>query len=121
MLKTLTVIALAVLATGCANNRLHSWGGYDDLLYAGYKAPDQMEVARTKLEAHVQTLRQSGQRVPPGIYAEVGTFYLQSGNKQTALSYYQLEHDTWPESRPFMTAMLANLSKDLAEKKEDKQ
>lgn len=121
MLKIPTVIALAVLATGCANNRIHSWGGYDDLLYAGYKSPDQMEVARTKLEAHVLTLKGSGQRVPPGIYAELGTLYLQSGNKPKALGYYQLEHDTWPESRYFMSAMVANLSKDIAEKKGDQK
>lgn len=120
MLKIFAVIAGTALITGCANNRLHSWGGYDDLLYAGYKAPDQMEVARTKLETHVQTLRQSGQRVPPGIYAEVGTLYLQSGDKQKALTYYQLEHDTWPESRPFMSAMMTNLSKNMTAKKEDK-
>lgn len=119
MKKLITTIAIALLVSGCATNRIHSWGGYDDLLYAGYKSPSQMEVSRTKLEAHVLTLRAAGERVPPGIYAELGTLYLQAGNTPKALSYYQLEHDTWPESRFFMSAMIANLSKNPKEKSGD--
>src|SRR5450830_669859 len=51
------------------------------------------------------------QKVAPGLYAEVGTIYLQSGAKESAVKYYKLERDTWPESKALMTSMIENIER----------
>lgn len=45
------------------------------------------------------------------IAAELGTVYLQSGNRPQAIRYYELERNTWPESTLLMTAMIQNLER----------
>jgi hypothetical protein len=45
--------------------------------------------------------------VPPGIYAEYGFVMYEEGNNQQAVFYYQKEADKWPESRAFMTKLIA--------------
>ncbi|WP_295850093.1 DUF4810 domain-containing protein [uncultured Xylophilus sp.] len=113
-MKTSTLIwtaAAVMLLSGCAQKSLYSWGGYDDMLYRQYKDPAQAAEMRTKLEAHVAQLEQNKQKAPPGVYAEIGTLYLQSNNKAKSLTYYEKERDAWPESRALMTAMINNLSR----------
>ena len=46
--------------------------------------------------------------VPPGIYAEVGTIYLERG-PATAVTYYKKERDAWAESRTLMDSMIKAL------------
>jgi hypothetical protein len=111
---TFTAVVAALTLTGCATNRLYTWGNYDDMLYRQYKDPAQALDMRTKLEAHVAQLEQNRQKVPPGIYAEIGTLYLQSNDKVKAVSYYRKEHDLWPESRGLMTAMISTISRQTS-------
>ena len=44
---------------------------------------------------------------PPGLYAEYGLLLLQSGEKEQARHYFQLEKTTWPESSKFMDHMIS--------------
>jgi hypothetical protein len=117
-MKIITTIAIAatLLLTGCAHNRLYSWGDYDDMLYRQYKDPAQALDMRTKLEAHIAQLEQNRQKVPPGLYAEIGTLYLQSNDKVKAVAYYKKEHEIWPESRGLMTAMISTISRQTTVK-----
>ena len=107
---TLAVTASLALA-GCANQGLYQWGGYEDGLYAAYKDATKVEALRLKLEAHIQAMEQAGQKVAPGLYAEVGTLYLQAGQRQRAIAWYQRERQAWPESRQLMAAMIQNLER----------
>jgi hypothetical protein len=50
-------------------------------------------------------------RPAPGLYAELGTLYLENGDRISAARYYTKERDAWPESRYMMDALLANLQK----------
>lgn len=108
----LALIGVASLAlTGCATNNLYQWGGYEDHLYAAYKDATKSEALRLKLEAHIQAMEQAGQKVAPGLYAEVGTLYLQANQRQRAIGWYQRERQAWPESQQLMTAMIQNLER----------
>jgi len=106
----LTVVASLTLG-GCASNRLYQWGEYEDNLYAAYKDPNKAEAMRLKLEAHIQTMEKAGQKVAPGLYAEVGTLYLQAGQRKPAMAWYQRERAAWPESAQLMTSMIQNLER----------
>ena len=119
MLKTLAVAAAALSMAGCATtNSLYQWGGYEDQLYAAYKDPTQVEALRLKLEAHIQASEKAGQKVAPGLYAELGTLYLQAGANGKAMDYYALERKAWPESQQLMTAMIENLERIEAAKQQ---
>lgn len=105
MLSSITIL------TGCASTSLYQWAGYEDQLYASYKDPTKVEAMRNRLEAHIQQARQSGIKVAPGLYAELGTLYLQAGQRKQAISYYEQERQNWPESKQLMTALIQNLER----------
>jgi hypothetical protein len=56
-------------------------------------------------------MEKSGQKVAPGLYAELGTLYLQGGSSDKARVMYSRERDTWPESKGLMTAMIQSLER----------
>lgn len=106
----MATMASAILG-GCAAPSIYNWGGYESMLYAGYKDPTKMEAMRVGLEAHIVELENTRQKAPPGIYAELGTLYLQSGSSDKAIAMYTRERNTWPESKGLMDAMIRNLEK----------
>lgn len=98
--------------SGCATDSgLYQWGGYENDLYAAYKDTTQVEKLRINLETHTLLMEKNGQRVAPGLYAELGTLYLQSGAPARAIIMYKKERDMWPESRGLMSAMIQNLER----------
>ena len=103
----LTFVLLSLL--GCATPTTYQWGGYDALLYQSYKSPEKGVEVRQALEAHITKLEQSHQKVAPGLYAEVGTMYLQAGDSTKALVFYERERSAWPESKGLMDALIGNI------------
>ncbi len=98
------------LASGCAHD-LYSWGGYDRMLYNQYKDPTQAEAMRVGLTEHLAALEQANLKVGPGLYAELGTLYLERGDAETAIGYYEREKQAWPESAALMSVMIKNLQR----------
>ncbi len=105
------LVLLAFALTGCASNALYKWGNYEDQLYAAYKDPTKVQALRLQLENHVEQASKSGLKVAPGLYAELGTLYLQAGQRSQAMAYYLREKQTWPESEQLMSAMIQNLER----------
>jgi hypothetical protein len=110
-MKHLLLLPIVLSLAACAPKSLYQWGGYEDMLYRGYKEPEKMSVMRTNLEAHIQKLQQSGEKVPPGLSSELATLFLQAGDKAKARFYYNVEKTTWPESRKLMDALITNLDR----------
>lgn len=110
-MRAFAVFLLALALGGCANQSLYSWGNYEQLLYQSYKDPTKTQELKAALEAHIASADQSNQRVPPGIYAELGTLYLQDGATDKAVAMYKRERDAWPESKGLMDAMIGNLER----------
>lgn len=106
----MTLLAVAAL-TGCAAKPMYQWGGYESMLYQGYKDPVRMEAMKVSLQSHIAGLERSSAKVAPGLYAELGTLYLQSGDADQAVAMYTRERETWPESEQLMTAMITNLAR----------
>lgn len=109
-MKHALFLAIALALGGCAQTH-YQWGGYDESLYQAYKDPAKMGALKTSLDKHVLALESSKQKVAPGLYAELGTLYLQSGDKRKAVMLYAKERDAWPESRQLMDTMIKNVER----------
>ena len=111
-MRTLFLLApIALVLSGCAAPTLYKWGDYDQGLYTSYKDASKTEALLTQLETHISSMEKSKQKIAPGLYAELGTLYLQSGSTAKAMAFYSQERDTWPESKFLMTAMIENLER----------
>jgi hypothetical protein len=114
----IAILGTALLLAGCANKpSRYDWGGYDSSLYGYYKNPNSAEGFRVSMETQFKQLESRNQKPAPGLYAELGTLYLESGDRTTAATYYRKEHDAWPESRYLMDVMIKNLEKMTPGKK----
>lgn len=110
-MRILFILAITAILSACASPGLYKWGSYEQGLYAAYKDPNQVEALRLKLETLINEMETSGGKVAPGLYAELGTLYLQAGNAEKAKGYYVKERDAWPESRGLMGAMIQNIER----------
>ena len=120
-MKILFLLACSLFLTGCANRgAIYQWGGYDTMLYQSYKNPEKAVEFREGLELHVTKMEQSKQKVAPGLYAELGTLYLQAGDPNKAIAMYTKEREAWPESRGLMDTLINNIGKRAAPKTEVK-
>jgi hypothetical protein len=115
--RTLAVVFLALLMGGCAAPMRYEWNQYDQRLYDVYKSPEAADQFVITMETHVRSLEAADKKPAPGLYAELGTFYLKRGDSLNAAQYYNKEMTAWPESKGFMTALIANLAKPKAEEK----
>lgn len=102
----------SVVLAGCATPRgAYDWGKYDELLYQSYKDVSKTEELRMGIETHIAALEKSNRKVAPGLYAELGTLYLEAGDTDRAISLYAKERDAWPESKGLMDVMIASLER----------
>lgn len=93
---------------GCAPKPLYGWGDYEGSLRACYVDHDESE-AQADLERTIAADQQSGQRVPPGAYAEYALLLYKSGQSQRAIEYFRLEATTFPESKVLMDKLVAKI------------
>ena len=112
MMKIFLLCVLGLVLTGCANRSgLYQWGNYDAMLYQSYKNPEKAIEFRMGLEAHIAKMEQAQQKTAPGLYAELGTLYLQAGDATKAVAMYTKERDAWPESKGLMDSLINNIGK----------
>jgi hypothetical protein len=110
-MRSIPIALAALVLGGCVANPVYQWGGYESMLYAGYKDQTKMEELKAGLETHVAAMDKSGQKMAPGLYAELGTLYVQSGDSVKARGMYSRERDTWPESKGLMDALIKSLER----------
>jgi len=110
MIRFALILTVALLMSACVQ-RKYDWNNYDANLYRYYKDPASAQQFRAGMETHLKDLEAKKQRPAPGLYAELGTLYLEQGDRTTAATYYAKERDAWPESRYLMETMLQSLQK----------
>ena len=117
-----TVIALSLLTlAGCSNisEAGYYWGRYAVTLYAYQKSPSPETLAQHEKELRdiIEYSNENQLKVPPGIYAELGYIEQNRGEAATALSFYQQEMNTYPESQAFLERLSSGMPDDREEEK----
>jgi hypothetical protein len=103
---------LAVLAalggTGCVQQQMYHWRGYDDGLYRHYRNPQEREQWVETLKTVILEAEEGGRKVPPGVYAEYGYALYEERAWPQAIVYFEKERAKWPESTILMDKMIRN-------------
>lgn len=100
---------LSLFLSACESTRLYQWGGYEEKLHRYYSAPQSRTNIIQNMEQHVLNLEAKSLPVAPGLYAEIGTFYLEMGDELRAVDFYKKEAAAWPESQALMQLLIKNL------------
>lgn len=90
---------------GCATQEpLYYWGSYSHTLYKYKKLSkeENLEAHKASLINIIEESNKRNKRIPPGIYCEYGYILLQEGKTQQAVQYFELEEETYPESKVFI-------------------
>jgi hypothetical protein len=116
--KYLCVLFLLFSLIGCGAHSRYNWSGYDTKMYKHYKNPAEREEFVQALKEIMDVAETEG-KVPPGVYAEYGFVMYEQGNIQQAVLYYQKEANKWPESRAFMTKLIAIANNRTKNQKEN--
>ncbi|WP_297791266.1 DUF4810 domain-containing protein [uncultured Marinobacter sp.] len=108
--RFLLTLSMFVLLAGCASNQgLYEWGQYQETLFVVYQEPELKEEALKNYMEFVETGGTPEHPIAPGLFAEAGTFMLEQGDVDSAIKFYKLEYDAWPESRPMLSMLIKNL------------
>ena len=94
------------LFSGCVPT-YYNWNSYYDALHNYYKNPGEREKF-IKVLATIIAKGEKSNKVPPGIYAEYGYMFYETGNYVEAIKYFNKEREKYPESIFFMEKMIRN-------------
>lgn len=109
MKRLVVFCALVVLLSACAPPTLYYWDDYSDTLYALKNEPNEAHLSE-HIESLQSIIKESGEknkRVPPGIYAELGYWLAKAGRGKESVVFFQLEMQTYPESKLLMDNVIA--------------
>lgn len=110
-MRIFLLLAITLSLSACVQPGMYKWGTYEQDLHRSYADPNHTKEMQLKLESHISTIEAERQKVAPGLYAELGTLYLQEGNSAKAKQFYGKERDAWPESKGLMTALIQNIER----------
>lgn len=113
MKKILIAFFAALWMSGCAlqphvsDSKLY-WGDYSHTLYEFKKNPgdETRKNHIAEINAIILKSQELKLRVPPGVYAELGMYTLEDGDAKTANKYFNLELQTYPESKAMVNQLL---------------
>lgn len=115
------VFLLIVSSIGCAPKQMYYWGNYSDTLYAYKKNSNDETLLKHMQELNkiVEKSNKRNNRVPPGVYGELGYLYLKTNKTKEAIEYFKLEKQLYPESTILMDRLIqkSEASVDLSDEK----
>lgn len=104
-IKIISPVLLAVLLAGCATKaptRIYAWDNYQDALYQYYTTASSPQEQIATLNQVIETARASGKQVPPGLHAQLGLLYSNTGQMELALAQFNAEKTQFPESAAYI-------------------
>lgn len=110
--KKLALLLTAVVMTGCASTEpkstLYSWNDYQPTIYQYYqqdKVSPEEQIA--SLNEAIEKAKAKNKPVPPGLHAQLGLLYSNTGRGNEARQQFETEKAQFPESASFMDLLLS--------------
>lgn len=114
MIKQICFISALLTLAACAGPQtMYNWGRYEQTLFIYYHDPALKEEALRDYITFVENGGTPEYTIAPGLFAEAGTFMLEEGDIKSAVKFYQMEYDAWPESRPMLKILIENLEAQI--------
>lgn len=106
--KSGLAMLLLVLA-GCATQpkTLYNWDQYQTTVYQYYqsdKVGPEQQIA--SLKESIEKSRATNKQVPPGLHAQLGLLYANTGNTDQSFQEFNTEKTLFPESAAYMDFLL---------------
>ena len=116
------VFLLIVSSIGCAPKQMYYWGNYSDTLYAYKKDSNDKTLLKHMQELNkiVEESDKRNNRVPPGVYGELGYLYLKTNKTKEAIKYFKLEKQLYPESTILMDRLIQKFEASVDVSDEEK-
>lgn len=106
-LKHYSLLILALLLTGCAAPKTaYYWGNYEPVVYQYFEQSSPPDEQAATLEKEIAKAKEKNQHIPPGIHAQLGMLYMQTGKESAAISQFQQEKSLFPESAHYLDFIL---------------
>lgn len=116
MWRPLVAAGISLALASCATPSRFEWGGYEGALYAYAKKPTLRENYRQALVKAVEEGKRTN-RLAPGLQAELGYLALEDGDALGAVTYFEGEMRSFPESRAFLQGVVARSKAEPPPKK----
>jgi hypothetical protein len=113
--RLLVGVGIFIMLSGCVTPTIYTWKEYDDRLYKYYQNPTEPESFIKDLREVISEGEKSN-KVPPGLYAELGYALYAQGSYRESITYFQKESEKWTESKALMAKMIDNANKALQRK-----
>lgn len=100
----------AVLLSACAPKApepIYYWGDYQDQLYGYYNKQGDPEKQIEALSLIIEQARAKNKLVAPGLHAQLGLLYAQTGRTDMAFNQFAAEKQLFPESAPYMDFLMS--------------
>jgi len=124
MKKVILILLMLVFASliSCAPKQMYNWEDYSKTLYAYKKDSNEESLLKhiKELEKIIEVSNQNNMRVPPGVYGELGYYYLRNNKIKEAVEYFNFEKQLYPESVILMDRLIqkAAVAKTLSDEAE---
>ncbi|NLY64875.1 MAG: DUF4810 domain-containing protein [Alcaligenaceae bacterium] len=101
------VLGSTLLLTACAAPKTaYYWGNYEPVVYHHFtneSSPDEQIAA---LEKDLATAKEKNLGIPPGLHAQLGLLYIQTGKEAAGFAQFQQEKSLFPESAHYLDFVL---------------
>ncbi|CBJ82746.1 Putative lipoprotein [Xenorhabdus bovienii str. Jollieti] len=109
MKKTGILLGILLLA-GCVNapKTIYEWGDYQPTVYQYYQQ-DKMGLQEQiqALQKVIELAKAKDKSVPPGLHAQMGLLYSQTGKIDEAFQQFVIEKSLFPEAAAYMDFLLS--------------
>ncbi|MBJ7222229.1 MULTISPECIES: DUF4810 domain-containing protein [unclassified Brenneria] len=108
--KKIVLLLAATVMAGCVSEpkTIYSWDKYQPTLYQYYqqdKVSPEEQIA--SLTESIEKAKAKNKPVPPGLHAQLGLLYVNTGRDGEARQQFETEKVKFPESAPFMDFLLS--------------
>ena len=109
-LNKILPVATVILLAGCSDKApktIYTWDGYQDAVYHYYTQQTSPQEQIATLQKLVEKSRAGTKPVPPGVHAQLGMLYNNTGNAAQAMSEFNAEKAQYPESASYINFLTA--------------